>query len=283
MPVVLVLAGPPEFEVTAEWLLPAIEANGGTSKLLDFRSNGRARFESSMALLMLQLQPNHVSAFARELSSIATEMPKLRASDAVQALTEARKELKACRSTLRDIVGLALDNASGHILVEAEIMAELKEVFEAYCSTSPEVALSICWVIGNMLAVTGDELARDLYDDGAAGVVLRIMQMHEKDKAVQLHGCLALQRLVYSDMFVEAGGAECLQTLFRLHSNDSTILLQGIRLLQAIVISTNVTEALRTKISAKFKNNLKKAMASFPEGSLLNGAAVQCRDLIANI
>ena len=85
----------------------------------------QASFESQMAMLMLQLQPNHVSAFARELSSIPIDVPTLRASDAVQALHGTGQDLKACRATLRDIVGLTLDASSGHILVEVGVLCAL--------------------------------------------------------------------------------------------------------------------------------------------------------------
>eukprot|EP00729_Bicosta_minor_P014191 gene14191-20938_t len=111
LPTMLVMAGPKEFVATADWLLPSIEEQGGPSKLIDFRGNDPAAFDRQIALVMLQLLPNHVSTFARELSAIAAEV--------VQALQDASSDLKACRSTLRDLVGLTLDASSGHILTEA--------------------------------------------------------------------------------------------------------------------------------------------------------------------
>lgn len=55
-----------------------------------------------------------------------------------------------------------------------------------------------------MLACAGG-LEEQLYEQGAAEVVMRSMGAHEKDPAVQQHGCLALQRLVQGDMLVDTG------------------------------------------------------------------------------
>merc|ERR1712166_446902 len=248
LPMIVVMAGPLEFEPSAEWLMPSIESMGGTSKLLDFRNP--ESFESQMAMLMLKLQPNHVSAFARELSSIAVDVPTLRASDAVQALHDTGSDLKACRAVLRDIVGLTLDASSGHILAEAEIMLELKAVFELFGLKSPEVALSICWAIGNMLACT-EGLEETLYAQGAAEIVMRSMGAHEKDPAVQQHGCLALQRLVHSDMLIDAGIISAIQSAIKDHSNDNNVQLQAIRLVQAIIISSNISDVNKKKVADK--------------------------------
>jgi len=197
----------------------------------------------------------------------------------VQALQDASSDLKACRSTLRDLVGLTLDASSGHILTEAMLMPELKSIFQLFGMKSPEVALSICWAIGNMLACAGG-LEEQLYEQGAAEVVMRSMGAHEKDPAVQQHGCLALQRLVQGDMLVDTGVIGSIQTALKDHGNDNNVQLQGIRLVQAILISNNISDANKKKVADKMAPVIKKAAKAFSEGSLLHEAAVSCSLLI---
>ena len=48
VPMILVLAGPADFNPSAEWLLPSIDAVGGSSKLLDFRDPVRPTPTSPM-------------------------------------------------------------------------------------------------------------------------------------------------------------------------------------------------------------------------------------------
>ena len=73
---------------------------------LDF--SDKNMFEGSMALLMLQLSPHHVSDFAREMSTMGVERPKLREAEALHLLEQSRADPKASRAILREISGLSL-------------------------------------------------------------------------------------------------------------------------------------------------------------------------------
>ena len=85
---------------------------------------------------------------------------------------------------------------------------------------------------------------------------LKAMSAHEKDAAVQLHGCLALQRLVMSDRILDANVVQVFGAVFRDHANDNNVQLHATRLVHALLLSDSISAHNKIKVLLYFTTRL---------------------------